>query len=67
LDHETRGAVTLKRLPPSHPQYQRCERAATENVKRGYFDDRCSLVVSSRAPRLFKKICLHSIRWPSVL
>lgn len=39
LEHETAGAVTLKRLPASHPQHQRCLKAATENVKRGYFED----------------------------
>jgi hypothetical protein len=40
LEYETQGAVTLKRLPPSHAQYQRCERAATENVKKEFFEDR---------------------------
>jgi len=37
LEHETRGKIMLKRLPQSHPQYQRCRRAATENVKSDFF------------------------------
>lgn len=27
----------LRRLPPTHPQHARCLRAATENVKPGFF------------------------------
>ena len=38
LEHETSGSVTMKRLPSTHPQYLRCKRAATENIKKGYFD-----------------------------
>lgn len=36
-DHRTRGSVVLRRLPPNHPQHARCLRAATENVKPGFF------------------------------
>jgi len=39
LEHETRGNIVVRRLPPTHPQFQRCRRAATENVKRGFFHD----------------------------
>lgn len=38
LERDSSGAVTLTRLPPDNPQQQRCHRATTENVKRGYFD-----------------------------
>ena len=27
----------MKRLPVTHPQYLRCKRAATENIKKSYF------------------------------
>lgn len=36
-EHRTRGGVVLRRLPPTHPQHARCLRAATENVKPGFF------------------------------
>eukprot|EP00903_Cladosiphon_okamuranus_P006014 g5934.t1 len=36
-EHRTRGSVVLRRLPPTHPQHARCLRAATENVKPGFF------------------------------
>lgn len=36
-EHRTRGSVVLRRLQPSHPQHARCLRAATENVKPGFF------------------------------
>lgn len=36
-EHRTRGNVVLRRLPPTHPQHARCLRAATENVKPGFF------------------------------
>lgn len=35
--YQTRGKVILRRLPPNHPQHARCLRAATENVKPGFF------------------------------
>lgn len=31
------GSVVLRRLPPTHPQHARCLRAATENVRPGFF------------------------------
>ncbi|CAM9563881.1 unnamed protein product, partial [Ectocarpus sp. 12 AP-2014] len=31
------GYVVLRRLPPTHPQHERCLRAATENVRPGFF------------------------------
>lgn len=31
------GCVVLRRLPPTHPQHERCLRAATENVRPGFF------------------------------
>jgi hypothetical protein len=37
LEHETSGRVLLKRLPNSNPQFLRCRRAATENVKQNFF------------------------------
>jgi hypothetical protein len=37
LEHETSGRVLLKRLPNSNPQFLRCRRAATENVKQSFF------------------------------
>ncbi|CAM9171504.1 unnamed protein product [Ectocarpus fasciculatus] len=37
-EHRTRaGCVVLRRLPPTHPQHERCLRAATENVRPGFF------------------------------
>ena len=38
LESETDRQVLLKRLPSSHPQYIRCRRAASENLKPGFFD-----------------------------
>ena len=37
VQHETRGSVVMKKLPSAHPQYLRCQRAATENVKKDFF------------------------------
>jgi hypothetical protein len=37
LEHETDRRVVLRRLDTDNPQYQRCQRAAAENVKPGYF------------------------------
>ena len=37
IQHETRGGVVVKKLKESHPQYLRCQRAATENVKKDFF------------------------------
>lgn len=34
------GSVVLRRLPPTHPQHARCLRAATENVKPGFFSSK---------------------------
>ena len=34
--------MLLKRLPSSHPQYIRCRRAASENLKPGFFDGAAS-------------------------
>jgi hypothetical protein len=39
LEHETNGRVLLRRLPSNNPQFLRCKRAATENVRRGFFGD----------------------------
>lgn len=36
-EYQTRGGVVLRRLPSAHPQHARCLRAATENVKAGFF------------------------------
>lgn len=36
-EHRTRGSVVLRRLPSTHPQHSRCLRAATDNVKTGFF------------------------------
>lgn len=36
-EYRTRGSVVLRRLPSAHPQHARCLRAATENVKGGFF------------------------------
>lgn len=38
LESETDGQVILRRLPTAHPQHVRCRRAASENIKPGYFD-----------------------------
>jgi len=38
LESETDRQVLLKRLPASHPQHIRCRRAASENLKPGFFD-----------------------------
>ena len=38
LESETGERVLLKRLPSAHPQHVRCRRAASENIKPGYFD-----------------------------
>lgn len=40
-EFQTRGRVILRRLPPTHPQHARCLRAATENVKIGFFSGAC--------------------------
>lgn len=32
--------MVLRRLPPTHPQHARCLRAATENVKPGFFSSK---------------------------
>ncbi|CAM9248460.1 unnamed protein product [Choristocarpus tenellus] len=40
VEQHTRGAVVLKRLQHAHPQHMRCRRAATENVKTGFFSPR---------------------------
>lgn len=37
LESETSGQVRMWRLPASDSQHQRCVKAATENVKRGFF------------------------------
>ena len=37
LEHETSGRILLKRLPNSNPQFLRCRRAATENIKQNFF------------------------------
>jgi hypothetical protein len=37
IQAETRGGVVVKKLSVSHPQYLRCQRAATENVKKDFF------------------------------
>ena len=42
LESETDRQVLLKRLPSSHPQYIRCRRAASENLKPGFFDGAAS-------------------------
>lgn len=39
VEHRTRGNVSLRRLTPTHPQYARCMRAVTENLKPGFFSD----------------------------
>ena len=39
LHYETKGEIGLKRLSPSNAQYQRCKKAATENIKPGYFPE----------------------------
>lgn len=39
VEHRTRGHISLRRLTPTHPQYARCMRAATENLKPGFFSD----------------------------
>ena len=39
LEHETRGNIVMRRLVPTHPQFLRCKRAASENVKRGFFSE----------------------------
>ncbi|CAM9774045.1 unnamed protein product [Scytosiphon promiscuus] len=39
VEHRTRGNVLLRRLPPTHPQHARCLRAATENVRPGFFSN----------------------------
>ena len=39
LESETDSQILLKRLPPAHPQHVRCRRAASENIKPGYFDN----------------------------
>lgn len=36
-EYRTRGSVVVRRLPPTHPQHARCLRAATENVRPGFF------------------------------
>lgn len=33
------GNIVLRRLPPTHPQHARCLRAATENVRPGFFSE----------------------------
>ena len=38
LESETDRQILLKRLPSSHPQHIRCRRAASENLKPGFFD-----------------------------
>lgn len=38
LESETDSQILLKRLPPAHPQHVRCRRAASENIKPGFFD-----------------------------
>lgn len=38
VEHETRGACRLKRLHGDDAQLARCRRAATENVRRHYFE-----------------------------
>lgn len=51
IQHETRGSVVVKRLQSSHPQFLRCERAATENVKKDFFSSSdckyCGVVVEN--------------------
>ena len=39
LESETDSQILLKRLPQTHPQHVRCRRAASENIKPGYFDE----------------------------
>lgn len=39
VEHRTRGNISLRRLTPTHPQHARCMRAATENLKPGFFSD----------------------------
>ncbi|CAM9287328.1 unnamed protein product [Chrysoparadoxa australica] len=41
LKHETYQAVKLLKLPDNHPQYLRCQKAATENIRAGFFDGTC--------------------------
>ena len=38
LESETDSQILLKRLPPAHPQHVRCRRAASENIKPGFFN-----------------------------
>mmetsp|Transcript_1651 Transcript_1651/g.3875 ORF Transcript_1651/g.3875 Transcript_1651/m.3875 type:complete len:689 (+) Transcript_1651:82-2148(+) len=37
LSHETEGRINMRRLPPDNPQYQRCKRATSENIKGDFF------------------------------
>jgi hypothetical protein len=37
IEQETRGSVVVKKLSHTHPQYLRCQRAASENVKKNFF------------------------------
>lgn len=53
-DHRTRGGVVLRRLPQAHPQHARCLRAATENVKAGYFSSAKSPYGSVRVLDIYK-------------
>ncbi len=38
LESETDRQILLKRLPSAHPQHVRCRRAASENIKPGFFE-----------------------------
>ena len=54
LEHETDRRVVLKKLSPDNPQYQRCQRAASENVKPSYL--RANLFIPGLMSWMFSRL-----------
>ncbi len=65
VQHETRGSIVVKKLQAAHPQYLRCQRAATENVKKDFFngdDSRYSGVMVENVWKIENRILLDAFQ-----